>query len=109
MSAAGRLAQQRLLRFRRGGVDLSRLDPEERDPLLAEVRIGLAPIKRGKFVFRCPTCGNRFESDQEMEPLCTGPNASLDEHEPAVMENLTLPGSSAGLDGATVLYERAVD
>lgn len=102
-----REAEGRLDRFRRlGGVDLSRLEQGERETLEAEARLGLAAVKRGKYVFRCPSCGNRFENDQELEPLCTGPNAGLDEHEPTVMENMTVPGLTGGLEGSQVLYER---
>lgn len=35
--------------------------------------------------FRCPRCGNRMRNDQGMEPMCTGPHPSLDEHEPTIM------------------------
>lgn len=102
-----REAAERVSRFERlGGVDLSRLDPEERDLLLANVRVGLAEIKRGKYRFRCPLCRNVFDADQEMEPICTGPNAALDEHEPTVMENLTLPGHRPPPLPSNVLYER---
>jgi len=35
--------------------------------------------------FRCPLCGARARNNQGMEPMCTGPHPSLDEHEPTVM------------------------
>jgi hypothetical protein len=37
------------------------------------------------FVFRCPVCKKRFENDSELEPLCTGPSATRDEHELTLM------------------------
>lgn len=104
-----KLAADRVRRFQQtGGGDLARLDPEERHLLLAEVRVGLALAKKGWYTFECPVCRNRADSDQEAEPMCTGPHPSLDEHEPTVMDNLTLALSAPrfGLDGATVLYER---
>ena len=72
---------ERVVDFERyGGVDVAKLEPEEKHLILGEVRTGLVEHKRARFVFRCPICGNRFENDQALEPLCTGPNAALDEH-----------------------------
>lgn len=86
MSDALRLAQERIQRFERlGGVDLSLLDQEEKHPLLAEIRSGIAHLSKAVFTFRCPMCGHKVSSDQEMEPMCTGPNCT-DDHEPLVME-----------------------
>jgi hypothetical protein len=48
----------------------------------------LGPVfeaKRNVWVFRCPVCGNTVRNDSDMEPLCTGPHPSLDEHPPEVM------------------------
>jgi hypothetical protein len=65
----------RIRRFEQlGGIDLSRVEPEEKPLLMAGVRAGLAPVKRGMFRFRCPTCGKVETSDQELEPACTGPS-----------------------------------
>lgn len=37
------------------------------------------------YTFRCPECSKTFRYDQPGEPLCTGPNESLDEHAPETM------------------------
>ena len=37
------------------------------------------------YVFKCPLCKNEFRHDDRYEPMCTGPNLSLDEHAPEVM------------------------
>ncbi len=42
-------------------------------------------VKHGVNVFQCPLCSKLFRHDDAYEPLCTGPNPSLDEHEPTVM------------------------
>jgi hypothetical protein len=40
----------------------------------------LRPNKKGVW-FRCPICANRVKHDGEgLEPCCTGPHPSLDEH-----------------------------
>lgn len=86
-----RLAQQRLVRFERlGGVDLSRLQPEEREPLLAEIHVGTAHLKKTVFIYRCPLCGKTERSDSEMSPACTGPSWT-DDHplEPMVFVRKT--------------------
>lgn len=46
---------------------------------------GLRVHTRGVIVYRCPVCRNEHRSDDEYEPICTGPNATLDDHEPAMM------------------------
>lgn len=47
----------------------------------------LLPVKQGVPEFQCPTCGHRARNDATgLEPLCTGPNAGLNEHVPTVME-----------------------
>ena len=44
-------------------------------------RLVLDPVKRGVVVFVCPVCKNRTRTDGNgMEPACTGPHPSLDEH-----------------------------
>jgi hypothetical protein len=69
-----RLAAERLARFRRlGGVDIDGLEGDDRAAAFAEVQIGLAHLKHETFLYVCPTCGNKYENDQEMEPVCTGP------------------------------------
>lgn len=41
----------------------------------------LGPVKRGVVEFLCPVCKNRVRTDGDgMEPACTGPHPSLDEH-----------------------------
>lgn len=60
-----------------GGVDLSAL--REDAALRSSIRIGTFETGM-KFRFRCPICGNTVVNDQEMEPVCTGPHPSLDEH-----------------------------
>lgn len=85
-SDAYREANERVERFLAfGGVDLEGLDPEQREETLAYTRVGLGEIRDGVYRFRCPECGNVFDNDRDMEPLCTGPNLSLDEHEPTMM------------------------
>lgn len=37
------------------------------------------------YVYRCPLCCQTFRYDDPYEPLCTGPNPTLDEHAPEVM------------------------
>jgi hypothetical protein len=83
-----RIAGERLRRFERlGGVDLSRLYPEERDPLEAHIHVGTANLKKAIFTFRCELCGRVERSDQEMPPACTGPSWT-DDHplEPMIRE-----------------------
>lgn len=76
---------ERFRRFERlGGVDLSRLEPEERQEKVSRVLVGLEPLKKAVLRFRCPACGNEVENDQEMEPACTGPGTA-DEHPLEVM------------------------
>lgn len=75
-----RIARERIRRFERlGGVCLSRMEPEEQQPLLAEVEVGLAKYRHTLFHFRCPICGREEHSDMEMPPACTGPRW-VDEH-----------------------------
>ena len=70
-----RVTQERVARFRRfGGVDLARLDPEERDPLLTLVHVGMAHLKKATFSFRCEMCGSVVTTDNELSPACTGPS-----------------------------------
>lgn len=38
------------------------------------------------FVFRCPICGKRFDNDSAIEPLCSGPSESRDDHPWVTME-----------------------
>lgn len=59
----------------------------ERMALRLDTVAGVVPQKRGVFVFKCPTCGNRARNDQLMEPMCTGPG-SFDEHEPTIMRRV---------------------
>lgn len=48
--------------------------------------IGRQPFPHGKaWTFRCPLCAKTFEYDEPGEPLCTGPNETLDEHPQEVM------------------------
>lgn len=48
--------------------------------------IALRPQKSGVPVFRCPVCGNKARSDATgIEPACTGPNPSTDDHPMTVM------------------------
>ena len=69
------LIEERVARFKRlGGVDLSSLENEELDPLLATIHVGTAHLKKAIFVFRCEMCGNTERSDTEMSPACTGPD-----------------------------------
>ena len=83
-----RETERKVRQFERlGGVDLSRLEPEEREPLRTMVQAGTAAHKRAVFRFRCPACGNVARNDADMEPLCTGPSWA-DDHEPTVMERL---------------------
>ena len=81
-----RIAQERIERFERlGGVDLSRLDPEEERMLFPEIRTGVAQHKKAVFHFRCPICGRVETNDQDLEPLCTGPSWTDDHpHEPMI-------------------------
>jgi len=82
------VVQERVARFERlGGVDLSKLEPEERDPLLARVQVGTAHLKKVVFSFRCPVCGQTARSDNEMPPACTGPSWT-DEHPLEPMEKI---------------------
>lgn len=37
------------------------------------------------FVFKCPVCRKTYRGEVEAEPLCTGPNAGLDEHPHTLM------------------------
>lgn len=53
------------------------------DVLNAHVHIGVAEHKRA-FVFQCSICGRVERNNQDMEPLCTGPQWT-DDHEPTVM------------------------
>lgn len=36
-------------------------------------------------VFACPVCHKRVRTDHEMEPACTGPSETRDDHPMAVM------------------------
>lgn len=72
--------EARLQRFKDvGGVNLTELEPEERQAIESLVIVGLQPHKRAIFHYVCPICGNRTTNDQGMEPGCTGPSW-LDEH-----------------------------
>lgn len=42
--------------------------------------------KDGINLFRCSVCQNEHRTDQEYEPLCTGPHPLLDEHRATVMK-----------------------
>lgn len=80
--------EERIQRFERlGGVNLSRLEPEERHDLMAEVRTGIAQHKKAVFRFRCPMCGNVATNDQDMPPMCTGPSWT-DDHPYEVMQKI---------------------
>lgn len=69
-----------------GGIDLSAIeDPEERFVTASHLRVGVHQMGTG-FTFKCPMCGTTMLNDQMMQPLCTGPHPSLDEHPPTVME-----------------------
>ncbi len=69
-----------------GGIDLSAIeDPEERFVTASHLRVGVHQMGTG-FTFKCPMCGTTMVNDQMMQPLCTGPHPSLDEHPPTVME-----------------------
>lgn len=61
----------------------SGVDPDDLETLVMQ------PVSRGVW-YRCPVCGNRYKTDVTgIEPVCTGPNLSLDEHimEPMVRED----------------------
>ncbi len=82
------LTQERITRFKSlGGVELARLEPEERDPLLALVHTGTFELKKAVFTFRCDLCRNVVRNPTEMEPMCTGPSW-LNEHPPVVMTKI---------------------
>ncbi len=69
-----------------GGIDLSKIeDPEERFAATAALRVGVHEMGTS-FTFRCPMCRTIRKNDQMMQPMCTGPHPSLDEHPPVVME-----------------------
>lgn len=92
MSDALRLASERIARFERlGGVNLARLDPEERDLVVPTIQSGTITLKKAIFWYRCLLCGNKASNDQEMEPLCTGPNWT-DDHPPEVMQCIPSAG-----------------
>lgn len=77
--------QERIQRFTRlGGVDLSRLDRQERQLMAPSIHMGVEEYKRAVFTFRCGMCGNVVQNNQDMEPMCTGPNWT-DDHPPHVM------------------------
>lgn len=77
---------ERIKRFERlGGVNLARHEWE--DPIHAQVHAGTQEYDQALFDFQCLTCGNRVRSNQEMEPLCTGPDW-MDTHEPKVMSRI---------------------
>lgn len=60
------------------------VDPEDLDTIV------LRPTKNGVLVFRCPLCGNTARSEYAgLEPCCTGPHPSLDEHPMEVMVRVT--------------------
>lgn len=51
-------------------------------------KIGLNVQLHG-IMFQCPVCKNKISNDAAaMEPLCTGPHPSLDEHEPTIMKRM---------------------
>lgn len=82
-------AAERIERFKRlGGVELSRLEPEQKQGLVFAIRGGTADYKRAIFRFRCPLCGNTATNNQDMEPMCTGPSWT-DDHPPEVMQRIT--------------------
>jgi hypothetical protein len=54
-------------------------------PYLAAGAVPLEPDPDGAHTFLCPTCGKRFRYGDPLEPLCTGPSESRDEHEPTAM------------------------
>lgn len=84
-----RITTERVERFKRlGGIELSRLEPEELDPLLALIQVGTAHLKKVVFTFRCEMCGSVVRSDNEMPPACTGP-AWTDVHPLEPMELVT--------------------
>lgn len=48
--------------------------------------LGHTPYIHGKvYTFGCPVCGHEFTYDEPGEPMCTGPNETLDEHSPELM------------------------
>jgi hypothetical protein len=71
-----------------------RTDPRDLDPLERMAQrfdhLVLRPEKRGVPTFRCPLCRSVARNDAGMEPMCTGPHPSLDEHEPTVMVRVHL-------------------
>lgn len=82
----GNDTEARLRRFEAlGGVDLSRLEPEERRATESNIIVGLQPHKKVIFTFVCPICGNVARNDQAMEPACTGPSWT-DDHPLEPME-----------------------
>lgn len=54
-------------------------------PFLAAGSVLAEPSPTGAWTFVCPVCAKRFRWDDPVEPLCTGPSESRDEHEPTVM------------------------
>lgn len=78
-----KVTAERIKRFERlGGVDLSRREWE--DPIHALVHTGTVEFKQAFFQFECPECLHRVRSNQEMEPMCTGPMWT-DDHAPEIM------------------------
>ena len=62
-------------RLRNGLILPPGVDPDDLDTIV------LQPQKT-VLVYCCPLCGNRERSDLAgLEPCCTGPHPSLDEHE----------------------------
>jgi hypothetical protein len=54
-------------------------------PYRAAGAVPAKPDPDGAFSFVCTVCAKRFRWDDPVEPLCTGPSESRDDHEPTVM------------------------
>lgn len=42
-------------------------------------------MKSYSYTYNCPVCNKKFTYDSNLEPCCTGPSESRDEHEITVM------------------------
>jgi hypothetical protein len=65
---------------------LATLLDDEPNPFLTEAGFERVRERGGIFRFRCPTCRKTFQNDSPLEPICTGPSESRDDHEPTVMQ-----------------------
>lgn len=56
------------------------------NPFYSRFLPGKSLVKRGVFVYQCPTCRKQFRYDDPYEPICTGPSENRDEHPPQIMQ-----------------------